>query len=148
MMKEFDVAQEARPTKDDMLTLCETTTTMHMRHSVTTSYLQSVVENVMKPNYSDDSDNIPCMRYSHEGSSARALIYSGWKKIGMERFQDLRKLVKQDRTTDDRLEFEILYLTKWQETSSKNRKYIRFRDNNHSNIENDLLEDLDAVVGV
>eukprot|EP00978_Attheya_sp_CCMP212_P013476 scaffold33887_cov67-Attheya_sp.AAC.3 len=90
-----------------------------------------------------DSDHIPATRYSHKGSSARALIYSGWKKIGTERFRDLQKLVKQDRTTCDRLQFEILYLVKQQETSSENQKSIRFRDNDHRSIENDLLEDLD-----
>eukprot|EP00978_Attheya_sp_CCMP212_P008147 scaffold19004_cov83-Attheya_sp.AAC.1 len=33
-----------------------------------------------------ESDHIPPTRYSHEGSSARALIYSGWEKIGTECF--------------------------------------------------------------
>jgi hypothetical protein len=60
----------------------------------------------------------------------------------------LQKLVKQDRTTDDRLEFERLYLTKRQETSGKKKKGISYRDNNHCSIENDLLEDLDDVVPV
>jgi hypothetical protein len=96
-----------------------------------------------------DSDNIPATRYSQEGSQSRALIYSGWKKIGTERFRELQKLVKQDRTTDDRMEFEKLYLAKRQERSIKTKKGIRFRDNDHCSIKNDLLaEDLDAVVGV
>ena len=93
-----------------------------------------------------DSDNIPATRYSQEGSQSRALIYSGWKRIGTERFRELQKLVKEDRTTDDRMEFEKLYLAKRQESSSKNRRGIRFRDNDHAIIENDLLEDLDGVV--
>eukprot|EP00978_Attheya_sp_CCMP212_P011721 scaffold29077_cov58-Attheya_sp.AAC.1 len=59
-----------------------------------------------------ESDNIPATRYSHEGSQSRALIYSGWRQIGTERFQDLQNSVKQDRTTCDRLQFEILHLVK------------------------------------
>ena len=95
-----------------------------------------------------DDDNIPATKYSQEGSQSRALIYSGWKRIGTERFRDLQKLVKEDRRTDDRMEFEKLYLTMRQESSSKNNRGIRFRDTDYAIIENDLLEDLDGVDGV
>eukprot|EP00978_Attheya_sp_CCMP212_P043312 scaffold280295_cov29-Attheya_sp.AAC.1 len=76
-------------------------------------------------------------------------LENAWDRwIDTECFRDLQKLVKQDRTTCDRMEFEILHLIK-QQTASKKKKCIRFRDNEHCSIENDMLEDLnDAVVGV
>eukprot|EP00978_Attheya_sp_CCMP212_P035993 scaffold160081_cov43-Attheya_sp.AAC.1 len=37
-----------------------------------------------------DSDHIPATAYSHEGSSARALISSGWKKLARNAFQTCR----------------------------------------------------------
>eukprot|EP00978_Attheya_sp_CCMP212_P005528 scaffold12431_cov57-Attheya_sp.AAC.3 len=182
MMKEFDAAEEVRPTKEDMLTMGENE---NNAYNTFCDYILPAVcgrksnEAKFNKDYSSkvatasdeafallsienawdrwvfqldnqESDHIPATRYSHEGSQSRALIYSGWKQIGTERFRDLQKLVKQDRTTCacDRLQFEILYLTKRQETSSKNRKCIRFRDDDHCSIENDLLEDIDAFVPV
>eukprot|EP00978_Attheya_sp_CCMP212_P021458 scaffold62636_cov52-Attheya_sp.AAC.9 len=180
MMKEFDIAEEARPTKEDMLTMGDNNNNayntlfdyilpavcgqksneakfngIYLSKVATASdeafallSLENAWDRWVFQLDNPDSDNIPSTRYSHEGSQARALIYSGWKKIGTEHFRDLQKLVKQDRTTDDRMQFEILYLAKRQ-TASKKKKCIRFfRDSNHCSIENDLLEDLDAVVGV
>jgi hypothetical protein len=182
MMKDFDVAEEARPTLEDMLTMGENENNAYNafcdyilpavcgRKSNEAKFNEHYISKVAT--LSDEafallslenawdrwifqvdnpeSDNIPATRYSHEGSQSRALIYSGWKQIGTERFRDLQKLVKEDRKTDDRLQFEILHLVKRQETSSKKKKCIRFRDNEHCSIENDLLEDLedDVVVGV
>jgi hypothetical protein len=180
MMKEFDAAEEARPTLDDMLTMGDNENDAYNtfcdyilpavcgRKSNEAKFNKEYLSKVATASNeafallslenawdrwvfqldNPDSDHIPATIYSHEGSSARALIYSGWRKSGTERFRDLQKLVKQDRTTDDRLEFERLYLTKRQETSGKKKKGISYRDNNHCSIENDLLEDLDDVVPV
>ncbi len=70
------------------------------------------------------------------------------KRIGTERFSDLQKVVKEHTRTDNHMEFEKLYLTMRQESSSKNKRGIRFRDTDYAIIENDLLEDLDGVEGV
>eukprot|EP00978_Attheya_sp_CCMP212_P006913 scaffold16129_cov71-Attheya_sp.AAC.2 len=127
MMKEFDIAEEARPTLEDMLTMGENENNAY--YNAFCDYILPAV----------------CGRKSNEAKFNEHYI----SKIGTEHFRDLQKLVKQYRTTCDHMEFEILHLVKRQ-TASEKKKCIRFRDNEHCSIENDLLEDLDddAVVGV
>ena len=179
-MKEFDSAEEARPTLEDMLTMGDNDNDAYNTFcdyilpavcgrksneaKFNEEYLLKVatasneafallsIENawdrwVFQLDNPDD-DNIPATKYSQEGSQSRALTYSGWKRIGTERFRDLQKLVKEDRRTDDRMGFEKLYLAMRQESSSKNKRGIRFRDTDYAIIKNDLLEDLDGVEGV
>jgi hypothetical protein len=151
MMKEFDVTEEARPTKEDMLTMGDNDNNIYNafcdyilpvvcgQKNNEANFDQSLLSKVATASDeafallslenawdrwifqldNPDSDHIPATAYSQEGFSAGLLIYSGWKKIGMEQFCDLQKLVKQDRTTDDRLEFEELWLSSKQKVKRK-----------------------------
>jgi hypothetical protein len=58
-----------------------------------------------------EAETFPTTKYSNEGSSAgTAKMYAGWRSSGLHRFNDLQRLVKEDRTTCDCLEFEMHYL--------------------------------------
>jgi len=82
-------------------------------------------------------DDPPSTKYSYEGSASLASRrYHGWKDAGMDRFKLLRRLVKEDRETDERKQFEEQFLEEKQKESKRRR--VTYQDNNYYDLENDL----------
>ena len=70
-------------------------------------------------------------------------MYAGWKSSGLHRFNDLQKQVKEDRTTSDRVEFELNYLLVRQANTSNKRQRISYGVMEYVSVDNDLDDDLE-----
>ncbi len=91
-----------------------------------------------------EAETFPTTKYSNEGSTARiAKMYAGWKSSGLHRFNDLQRQVKEDRTTSDRVEFELNYLNARQASTSNKRQRISYGVMEYVSVDNDLDDDLE-----
>jgi hypothetical protein len=70
-------------------------------------------------------------------------MYAGWRSSGLHRFNDLQRLVKEDQTTCDRLELEMLYLIARQAKTSNKRQHISYGVMEYVSVDNDLDDNLE-----
>jgi hypothetical protein len=168
MIKHFEDKEEAIPSLDDILSLWDKTRNTHIKPSVTiynqVKFNQLKICEIATPSdetfgllllenawdrwsyqaANPDGETFPATKYSNEGSTTRiAKMYAGWKSSGLHRFNDLQRLVKGDRTTSDRLEFEMNYLIAQQANTSNKRQRISYGVTEYVSVDNDLDDDLE-----